>query len=136
MADSDAQGPESDPAADVTPLPVDPQSSPAFAPPPPFPPPPPPQNVDRPEWSGSLPGPPDRRRKDFFAVAGFVASLFICIVPYLFPAALLLGIVGIIRTRHGRRRGRGLAIAAVVICSVLILLGVAVNLGYLKAPST
>lgn len=49
------------------------------------------------------------------AVAGFVCSLVFCI-PFLAPLlGLIFGLVGIVRTSGGRRRGRGLAIAALPI---------------------
>ena len=48
------------------------------------------------------------------AVAGFVLSLVGCLIVTA-PLGLILGIVGIVTTRGGRRRGMGLAIAAIPI---------------------
>jgi hypothetical protein len=66
---------------------------------------------------GAVPGPyPDPRSYDGFALAGFIFSLLGGLLGIVF------GIMGIRRTRDGRARGRGLAIAAVVIgCAWAIL---------------
>jgi hypothetical protein len=64
------------------------------------------------------------------AIGGFVASWFGCIgVGTLL--GLVFGIVGIARTSAGRRRGRGLAIAAIPISLVTGVLGIFVAIfGY------
>jgi hypothetical protein len=93
---------------------IQPRSAPAMAT---FPPPPPidpgssdAQNDDNfaqfeggpPPWSGS-------------AITGFVSSLLICIPVVSSLVGLIAGIMGISSTAGGRRRGRGLAIAAIPI---------------------
>lgn len=61
-------------------------------------------------------GPPPMSKA---AVTGFVSSLVFC-VPGLSPLlGLIFGIVGIAATSGGRRRGRGLAIAAIPIALVV-----------------
>ena len=55
------------------------------------------------------------RKYDQFAVAGFVLSLIGGSL-----VALVLGIMGLVRTRDGRAKGRGLAIAAVTIALVWV----------------
>lgn len=61
-------------------------------------------------------GPPPMSKA---AVTGFVSSLVFC-VPGLSPLlGLIFGIVGIAATSRGRRRGRGLAIAAIPIALVV-----------------
>ncbi len=57
------------------------------------------------------------------AIAGFVVSLLGCTVIGAL-VGLILGVVGIVRTAGGRRRGRGLAIAAIPISLVTGALGV------------
>jgi hypothetical protein len=73
--------------------------------------------------SGAAPGPhdgtgayPGPRKYDGFAIAGFIFSLLGGLLGIVF------GIIGIRRTRGGRAKGRGLAIAAVVIGSLWLLL--------------
>jgi hypothetical protein len=53
------------------------------------------------------------------AVTGFVSSLVFCLPLVTQLLGLVLGIVGIAKTSAGRARGRGLAIAAVVISLVV-----------------
>lgn len=66
----------------------------------------------RPKWS-------------VLAIVGFVLSfLFV-----LAPVGVLLGVVGIFRTTGGRRRGMGLAIAAIPIGLVVSVISVAIVLG-------
>ncbi len=68
-----------------------------------------------------------RGRWSSAAVTGFVLSLLGCTGVAAIPA-LILGIVGIFKTRGGRRRGFGLAVAAVpisLVTLVLFLLGLA-----------
>ena len=61
-------------------------------------------------------GPPPMSKA---AITGFVSSLVFC-VPGLSPLlGLIFGIVGIAATSGGRRRGRGLAIAAIPIALVV-----------------
>ncbi len=63
------------------------------------------------------------------AIAGFVLSLLGC-VGITALAGLILGIVGILKTRGGQRRGRGLAVAAIPISLVMgglsVLFGISV----------
>ncbi|MCH7813656.1 MAG: hypothetical protein IID40_06505 [Planctomycetes bacterium] len=56
------------------------------------------------------------------SVAGFVCSVLVCIPILAQLLGLILGIVGLSQTSGGRRRGRGWAIAAVII-SPLVALG-------------
>ncbi len=65
----------------------------------------PPDALSPPKWS-------------LAAVAGFVLSFLLILA----PLGILLGIVGIIRTWGGRRRGMGLAVAAIPIGAVVSLL--------------
>ncbi len=55
------------------------------------------------------------------ALIGFIASLVVCF-PVFQIVGLILGIVGIVVTAGGKRRGRGLAIAAIPI-SLLVMAG-------------
>ncbi len=65
------------------------------------------------------------------AVVGFVSSLVVCIPLIAQLLGLVLGIAGIVGTSGGRSRGRGLAIAAVVISPLVALAWLAVGLaGY------
>lgn len=63
------------------------------------------------------------------AIAGFVLSLLGC-AGITALAGLILGVVGILKTRGGQRRGRGLAVAAIPISLVTgglsVLLGMSV----------
>ena len=59
------------------------------------------------------------------SIVGFVLSLLGCSAPLGF----ILGIVGIVRTSGGRRRGRGLAIAAIPISLVTGVLAFLVSVG-------
>lgn len=62
------------------------------------------------------------------AIAGFVLSFFGCtIIGALF--GVILGVVGIVATRGGRRRGMGLAIAALPISLILGAIGALVGVG-------
>ena len=56
------------------------------------------------------------------AIGGFVCSIIGCL-PGLSIVGLILGVVGIAQTRGGRRRGFGLAVAAIPISLVTGLLG-------------
>jgi chloramphenicol 3-O-phosphotransferase len=67
---------------------------------------------------------PAQRRLDRYAVVAFATSL-----PGLVPIAAVLGLVALSRIRRSGTRGRGLAIAALVICGCwLIAFGVAAAL--------
>jgi len=69
------------------------------------------------------------------AIAGFVLSLLGCLgVTALL--GLVLGIVGIVRTRGGQRRGMGLAVAALPISVVTGLISVFVVLSTVLVGST
>jgi hypothetical protein len=61
------------------------------------------------------PYPPQPAPMSTAAVTGFISSLVFCIPLVTQLLGLILGIVGITKTSAGRARGRGLAIAAVVI---------------------
>lgn len=56
-------------------------------------------------------GQPAQAPNDGVSIAGFVLSLLCCTS----IIGLILGFVGLSRTKNGQRRGRGLAIAAVII---------------------
>ncbi len=67
------------------------------------------------------------------AVFGFIASLLICI-PFLAQIlGLIWGIVGVAATAGGRRRGRGLAIAAIPISIVLLALMSFATYGFVQS---
>lgn len=53
-----------------------------------------------------------------WAVAGFVLALVSCA-----PLGLIFGIVALVTTRDGSQRGRGLAIAAIVISALWAVAG-------------
>lgn len=63
---------------------------------------------------------------DGFSVAALVFGILA-----LVPVAVPLGVIGLVRTRHGARRGRGLAIAGLVLSTVWVgvLVGVLVGTG-------
>lgn len=61
------------------------------------------------------PGPPT----DLVSVLGLVFAVLLA------PVGLVLSIVGIARTRDGRRKGRGFAIAGIIVSVVLSLLAAA-----------
>lgn len=63
------------------------------------------------------------------AIAGFVLSLIGCLV-LTGIVGLILGIVGIVQTGGRRRRGRGLAIAAIPISIVMTVLGCYAMMGF------
>lgn len=63
-------------------------------------------------------GAPAQAPNDGVSIAGFVLSLLCCTS----IIGLILGAVGLSRTKNGQRRGRGLAIAAVIIGIVGTLL--------------
>ncbi|NOS99486.1 MAG: DUF4190 domain-containing protein [Phycisphaerales bacterium] len=72
-------------------------------------------------WPGGDPSfaPPSAPRWSIVAITGFVLSFLLALA----PLGVLLGIVGIFRTRGGRRKGMGLAIAAIpvgVVVSALV----------------
>lgn len=56
------------------------------------------------------------------AIGGFVCSIIGCL-PGVSIVGLILGVVGIVQTRGGRRRGFGLAVAAIPISLVTGVLG-------------
>ncbi len=96
------------------------------------PPPPPPQGGYA---SPASYGPPGLPPWSIAAIAGFVLSLlgFLGVTAVL---GLILGIVGIITTGDGRRRGRGLAIAAIpisVVTGAIFVLLLAAILFFLRA---
>ena len=62
------------------------------------------------------------------ALVGFVSSLVICIPLLTQLLGAILGIFGVVQTSGGRRRGRGLAIAA--ICISLLAAVVWVGVGF------
>lgn len=64
-----------------------------------------------------------KKRLDAVAVSGFVLSFLGCTVVGA-VLGLILGVVGILRTRNSQRRGRGLAIAAIPISILFGTVGV------------
>ena len=68
------------------------------------------------------PGPagyPPRRPTSGWAIAAFVLGLLACV-----PLGVIFGIVALVETRGGRRSGRGLAIAGLVISALWVPVGV------------
>lgn len=88
-----------------------------------YPPPPP--------GSGGFEQPP---KTDGVSIASLVLSLLCC-----GPVGLVLGIIGIRRTKNGQRKGRGLAIAGVVlgvlalVVDVLAVIGLVAGVGFLSS---
>lgn len=84
------------------------------------PPPPPPAGIHQPPWDGPRAGPPPWSAA---AIGSFVLALlgFIGITAVL---AIVFAIIAFFTTRGGRRRGVGLAIAAVPISIVMGVVGV------------
>jgi len=75
----------------------------------------PPKNI--PNWDG-------------FAIVGLITAVFGLIL-----FGIILGIVGVVRTKDGQRRGRGLAVAAIVIsCLWVLFIGAAVVLYAVDEP--
>ncbi|GAA4803623.1 DUF4190 domain-containing protein [Nocardioides caeni] len=65
-------------------------------------------------------------KTDGISIAALVLSFLCCLA----PIGVILGIVGISRTKGGQRKGRGLAIAAIVVGILMsILVGVLVAVG-------
>jgi hypothetical protein len=73
-----------------------------------FPPPPAPP-------SGWPPAPPSQRAYSTSAIAAFVSSLLLCVPVLHAMVGFILSLVGIAATSRGARRGRGLAVAALII---------------------
>jgi len=99
-----ATDPWSAPAAPPTygpPAPYDPQAP--FAAPPPY---------------GSA-TPPPASGTNGFAIAGFVLSL-----PGMVPLAVIFSIIGLVKARSAHQKGKGLAIAGLVISAVWVLVAV------------
>lgn len=68
---------------------------------------------------GSDPLPP---KTDGLSIAALVVS-FLCVCA---PVGVILGIVGLSRTKGGKRKGRGLAIAAIIVGILMTLLSAAI----------
>ena len=96
------------------------------------PPPPPPGNQPPPpQYGGAPPGyepygaAPANPTNSGMAIAGFVCSL-VGLIPCFWLAQLpgilgtIFGFIGLKQTRDGQRKGRGMAIAAVVIGLILV----------------
>jgi hypothetical protein len=73
---------------------------------------------------------PQPRSFDGFAVAGFVTSL-LCLI----PVALILSIVALGRIKRNGTRGKGLAVAGLVISILSVLVVVAAVFAALQTPS-
>ncbi len=81
----------------------------------------------------AVPGRAGRRRMDGFAVAALVTGILA-----LAPLALILAVAGLVRTRHGRRRGRAAAISGLVLACAWAAAGAAVAavlLGFTPGPA-
>lgn len=77
------------------------------------------RRADSPAWSAA-------------AITGFVCSLLGCLaIPAI--AGLVLGIVGVVKTSGGKRRGFGLAVAAIPLSIMSGLASVFLVLGYVVA---
>jgi hypothetical protein len=113
--------PPEPPRPPSAPLPPPPPTAPRTTPPgyPPGAPPPPVFGA----VPGSHPPAPDARKPPYDPVS---VAAFVCGVLPLIPFAFVLGIVGIFRAKPGVRRGRILAILAIVL-SVLWTVGIAVG---------
>ncbi|MEP7114681.1 MAG: DUF4190 domain-containing protein [Ilumatobacteraceae bacterium] len=74
---------------------------------------------------------PDKRTKSGMAIAGFVCSL-VGVIPCFWAIQIMgllgtiFGFIGLKQTKDGRRGGRGLAIAGVVIGIILLLVCAAI----------
>ena len=71
-------------------------------------------------------GGPDPRSTDVVSIVGLVLAFLLA------PVGLVVSIVGLVRTAGGRRKGRGFAIAGVVVSVVLTLAAVAAVVGLLS----
>ncbi|HYG94727.1 MAG TPA: DUF4190 domain-containing protein [Nocardioides sp.] len=70
-----------------------------------------------PYGAGQFPGgPAEPAKTDGVSIAALVSSLLCCS-----PVALILGFIGIGRTKGGQRKGRGMAIAGVVLGAIGLL---------------
>lgn len=69
---------------------------------------------------GGYGGPPPAKT-DGVSIAALVLSFLCCLA----PVGVILGFVGLSRTKNGQRKGRGLAIAAIVIGIVVTLVVIA-----------
>jgi len=92
----------------------------------------PPDGPDAPYVPGYTTPIPERPPWSAAAITGFVLSWLGCTIIGA-VLGLILGIVGITRTTRGRRRGLGLAIAAIPISLLTAVLGVAMGFGFLMA---
>ncbi|MEU9253719.1 DUF4190 domain-containing protein [Streptomyces sp. NPDC048270] len=100
-----------------------------FPSPPPPPPPPPPGQPPGPYGgpTGWYAPPPDSEKTNTLAVVAFLMSI-LCAIP-LVP--LILGIIALRQIRERRQKGRGLAIAAIVIhCVTLVFYALALVFGF------
>ena len=68
-------------------------------------------------------GGPDPRPTDVVSIVGLVLAFLLA------PVGLVVSIIGLVRTAGGRRKGRGFAIAGVVVSVVLTLAAVAAVVG-------
>lgn len=71
-------------------------------------------------------GGPDSRPTDVVSIVGLVLAFLLA------PVGLVVSIVGLVRTAGGRRKGRGFAIAGVVVSVILTLAVVAAVVGLLS----
>lgn len=75
-------------------------------------------------YSYTPPAKSNEKKTNGFAIAAFVMSLTI----YLFLFGLIFGIIGLVKSRSTGGSGKGLAIAAIVISSIVVLIAVIVQL--------
>lgn len=78
-----------------------------------------PYGQNNPYGGGAYQGGPDSMppKTDGLSIAALVLSFLCCIA----PIGVILGIVGLKRTKGGQRKGRGLAIAAIIVGIVMSL---------------
>jgi hypothetical protein len=81
-----------------------------------------------PQDQQTYPAPPPQQGTSGLAIAGLILAFFVA------PVGFILSLIAVFRTGAGRRKGRGLAIAGLIV-SVLII-GGAVTAGVLIANST
>jgi len=85
--------------------------------------------LDQPGYSGQPPQGYDARPTSVAAIIGLIGAFV------FWPVGLIASIIGVSHTKPGRKKGRGLAIAGLII-SVLAAIGTAVVIALLTAVAT